>query len=87
MLKVRIIIKIRDRSNLHYSQIIVGLFYHHDHQQVTSKNDWNFIQRIVTHRDIYPWTALSRKWFAQRTQARFRHHFRDALPTTKCLGE
>ncbi len=37
--------------------------------------------------EIYPWAALSLKWFAQRTQVRFRHHFRDALPTTKFLGE
>jgi len=32
--------------------------------------------------EIYLWTTLSGKWFAQRTQVRFRHHFPDALPTT-----
>ncbi len=44
-------------------------------------------QQCVQSVEIWPWTALSRKWFAQRTQVRFRHHFRDALPTTKFLGE
>jgi hypothetical protein len=31
--------------------------------------------------------ALSRKWRAQRTRVRFRHHFHDALHATKLLGE
>jgi hypothetical protein len=30
---------------------------------------------------------LSRKWLAQRTRVRFRHHFRDALHTIIFLGE
>jgi len=43
--------------------------------------------KILSHCEISLWTALSQKWLAQRTQVRFRHHFRDALPTTKFLGE
>jgi len=42
---------------------------------------------MVTRCELWLWAALSEKWFAQRTQVRFRHHFPDALPTTKFLGE
>ena len=37
--------------------------------------------------ELCPPAALSRKWFAQRTQVRFRHHFHDALHAIKFLGE
>lgn len=37
--------------------------------------------------EICPSAALSRRWFAQRTQIRFRYHFRDALQVTKFVGE
>ena len=37
--------------------------------------------------ELCPPAALSRKWFAQRTQVLFRHHFHDALHAIKFLGE
>lgn len=37
--------------------------------------------------EFCPPAVLSRKWFAQRTQVRFRHHFSNASQVTKFLSE
>ncbi len=41
------------------SRLKVELFYHYIRQKVTSNSDVHFMPNIVTHREIYPWTALS----------------------------